>query len=231
MNSISATKSDTHTYISTREAGKLASLSHDYISKLAREGVIEGVRQGRRWLVSEESVLNFLNELKIEKEKRSEQLRLQRKAEQIVHDHSDSLSSLLSNQWHKFQSAFVTSLVLFMCTGIVYVYSEVQGINTTILTASVQPVLHLDNVDLSTSNVTTTISREVMDVFSHEDTPFVLVGDSSYEDMSAYVASLFSDPVHITKDATGVLYVSLEEGGEKFPLIMVPNQGFESYYE
>ena len=231
INSNSTTRSDTHTYISTREAGKLASLSHDYISKLAREGVIEGVRQGRRWLVSKESVLLFLNNLKDEKEKRSELLRLQRKAEQVVHDHSDSLAGLLCNQLHKLQSAVVASLILFLFAGIVYTYTEVQDINTTIMNASVKSVLHLDNIDLNTSNVTTTISREVVDDFSHSDTPFVLVGDNTYENIPSYVASLFSDPVVITQDDDGLLYVSLEGESQKFPFIMVPNQGFELYYE
>lgn len=45
--------------LSSKEAGKLLGYTHDYISKLCREGKMNGSQKGRAWYVSKEEVFDF----------------------------------------------------------------------------------------------------------------------------------------------------------------------------
>lgn len=58
--------------------------STDYIARLAREEKILGTQVGRQWFVERESLKTFLHKVNIQKEIRKEELRLERKAEQVT---------------------------------------------------------------------------------------------------------------------------------------------------
>lgn len=85
-------------FIPARKAGEFVSYGSDYISKLAREGKIEGSRVGSRWYVNLDSLLAFVETTKKEKELRAEKIRAERKLEQTVHRqvvvHTDARKSL-----------------------------------------------------------------------------------------------------------------------------------------
>ncbi len=46
-------------YLSSKEAGKLLGYTHDYISKLCRDGKMAGIQRGRVWFVTEEEARAF----------------------------------------------------------------------------------------------------------------------------------------------------------------------------
>ena len=73
-------------FITTREAAKVANYSNDYISKLAREGRVKGMQLGRQWFVDPTSLQNFLEQKKIEKNLRSEELRRERMLERTAQE-------------------------------------------------------------------------------------------------------------------------------------------------
>lgn len=58
--------------LSTRDAAKLLGYTHDYISKMCREGLLEAQQIGRSWLIEEDAVEAF----KIEQEERLKEYRL-----------------------------------------------------------------------------------------------------------------------------------------------------------
>jgi len=51
---------DNKKYLSSKEAGKLSGYTHDYISRMARQGKIEGRQFGRAWYVDEDSLSDFV---------------------------------------------------------------------------------------------------------------------------------------------------------------------------
>lgn len=69
------------TFVTTRTAAKLARYSHDYLSKLARDGRVKAVQIGRQWYVDPVSLESFLTSAKLEKEVRRRQLRHERREE------------------------------------------------------------------------------------------------------------------------------------------------------
>ena len=61
-------------YLSSKEAGKLLGYTHDYISKLCREGKMAGIQRGRVWFVTEEEVRAFQVRHEAELEQKKAQL-------------------------------------------------------------------------------------------------------------------------------------------------------------
>ncbi len=68
-------------YIPASRAGKNFGYTGDYISKLAREGQVEGTKVGHQWFVTEASVKDFVENKTKVKSERSEAIRLARKEE------------------------------------------------------------------------------------------------------------------------------------------------------
>lgn len=61
-------------YLSSKEAGKLLGYTHDYISKLCRDGKMSGVQRGRVWYVTEAEALAFKARHEAELEEKKAQL-------------------------------------------------------------------------------------------------------------------------------------------------------------
>jgi len=59
-------------YISSKRSAQLYGYTHDYLSRLAKNGLIKGQKFGRAWYLEEESLKNFLEDIKIEKGIQSE---------------------------------------------------------------------------------------------------------------------------------------------------------------
>lgn len=67
--------------IASKEAAKIVGYSHDYISRLAREGQIIATRVGRQWHVDLSSLRGYIERNKLEQAARQEALREERRRE------------------------------------------------------------------------------------------------------------------------------------------------------
>lgn len=72
---------DNKKFLSSKAAAKKSAFTHDYISRLCRLGKLEGRKVANSWYVAEDSLNQFLAEQLKDKEKRSSELREQRKKE------------------------------------------------------------------------------------------------------------------------------------------------------
>lgn len=68
-------------YTSSSILARQFSYTADYLSKLARDGKVEATRVGRKWYINEDSLTQFITELKSLKEEKNHQLRISRKKE------------------------------------------------------------------------------------------------------------------------------------------------------
>ena len=75
QNTIPVTAEDRAAFVTAKEAAKFVSYSPDYISKLARDGKVAAVREGRQWLVSLEALKHFSLEQQAEQRARQQALR------------------------------------------------------------------------------------------------------------------------------------------------------------
>jgi hypothetical protein len=76
--------------LSSKDAGKLLGYTHDYISKLCREGKMNGVQKGRAWYVTEKETLAFkkrheaeLDQKKAQLSQKFSELRLQHESKRL----------------------------------------------------------------------------------------------------------------------------------------------------
>lgn len=69
-------------FIPGSAAAKAVGYTNDYVTKLAREGKIDGLKIGRRWMVSETAIWEFAEKKEKEKTKRNERIRQERLVEQ-----------------------------------------------------------------------------------------------------------------------------------------------------
>jgi hypothetical protein len=67
-------KNNKENYLSSKEAGKLLGYTHDYISRLCRQGHMSGIQKGREWFVLPSELENF---------KRKHEIFLQEKKKQL----------------------------------------------------------------------------------------------------------------------------------------------------
>ena len=79
--SFKTTMADT-TLIPSKEAAKLSGYSNDYVSRLARSGKVVAVLTNRQWFVDVDSLTNYIEESKREKEIRNKKLSEARRIEQ-----------------------------------------------------------------------------------------------------------------------------------------------------
>src|SRR3989338_9034219 len=82
-------------YLSSKVAGQRAGYTHDYVSRLARQGKIPGRLVGRTWYVEEDSFTDFLSAHEQAKRHWYDQLSVERKNEQNV---ADQIASRPLNQ-------------------------------------------------------------------------------------------------------------------------------------
>lgn len=212
-------------YLSTREAAKLVSMSHDYVSRLARERRVVGVQIGRKWYVDPVSLKNFKRCLDLEKESRRQQLRAERIAEQRIARASSFLEErksplLTRGQWVPSTLQAIVMLLLGGFVGVAgYLASTLTNSSSvaSFVSMSLQQLAQVSSehpptslnglsathevraVEMSESLVRPEFSSSNETAFTQRrvESPYVLIGTAQYEDYENYVASLFSDPVEI----------------------------------
>ena len=82
-------------YVSAVHAAKAAKLARDYVTKLCREGKVDGKQVGTKWYVNENSLAAFLAEQEVIKRHRSAERSQQVKS---AYDQHDSLMREQSQQ-------------------------------------------------------------------------------------------------------------------------------------
>ena len=72
---------DKKKYISSKHAGSRCGFTHDYISRLCRQGKLEGKKVGNSWYVKEEAFEVFLKQNTKKREKQKKDLSKKQKQE------------------------------------------------------------------------------------------------------------------------------------------------------
>jgi hypothetical protein len=98
----------------------------DYIGRLAREEKILATLIGRQWFVEPESLKSYLHQVAVEKEIRKEELRRQRKVEQVTHLRKKSAGkhAPLIKEFSALASAAAIFACLFFSASLVHVASS-----------------------------------------------------------------------------------------------------------
>lgn len=108
-------------YLPSSVLSERFSYTPDYLTKLARDGKVEATRIGRQWFLNEMSLEQFSHLTDLEKNKRSEVLRTQRKIEREIHNKKRSDIRRLNTTFKKvshasamMQAAVVVASGLFL---------------------------------------------------------------------------------------------------------------------
>ena len=123
-------------FIPVRDAADLVSYTGDYISKLAREGKVDGERRGRNWFVDPESLKLFSLKAEADKRKRSEliaaQRRVERKEKKVINAPVAPVAPLVvqnPNSKASASLAFAESFAITVC--VVLVFLLVEAVSTS----------------------------------------------------------------------------------------------------
>lgn len=235
--------------VSTREAARCVSLTHDYIARLAREERVVGMKVGRQWYVDLGSVRRFIAAAELEKSVRAEQLRAERQREQRAAQRTFAVGyQLLLGQRLQALAQAATVFSLGLLLGYVLFVANQATTFSQVVATAVKAVTEWPRVAFETSvagtstpvlraqDVSTATPATIASVESRTsslpDTPLVLLGESARESDEAYLQSLFSDPVLVefVTPERGLVTPLLADGpGEPVEFLLVPNVhgGFE----
>jgi len=83
-------------YIRSRDVARIVNLAPDYVSRLARAGVIQGHRLNRLWLVNLPSLKAFIAEQERQKAVLRAKLAQMRREEQRLAGHPSALRTVLT---------------------------------------------------------------------------------------------------------------------------------------
>ena len=83
-------------YVRSRDAARLVQLAADYVSRLARENLIDGRQVAGLWFVNLASLKSFIAEQDRQKEIWRQQLARIRREEQLAAGHPSALRALFS---------------------------------------------------------------------------------------------------------------------------------------
>ena len=242
--------------IDTRTAAQQVGWSHDYVARLAREEKVVGAKVGRQWYVDGVSLERYVASIELEKQVRAKHLREERQREQIIHEQRRSLDEVAThtvNAWQRVVLGVgqtISVLALGLLSGyLLYVVEQDVGMAKVVATtwqsvavasgsergvpsgkrlaevasgaSDTSPGAQVPSINNIAQAVTRSSTRE------ERERPFVLLGAYAQTDETAYVQSLFSDPVEIlwSEDgARGVVVPQLVDTvGEPVEVLLVPN--------
>jgi hypothetical protein len=240
------------TLVPIREAALRVKYSHDYVSRLAREGKIVASQVGRKWFVDPVSLKNFSAEAEVLETVRKEELRQERKRELMAKEALALLDQQVAARATKqrFDAYAVTAAAV--CLGLlvgvgVYTVNEFTGNKFVGSTFSAPAALSGHEVAtvagdgespfriidepkdvLVTTIVETPVFAEVSEVRPMMDketgSGIVLFAEGEIVDEES-VAAMFSDPVEVTFDgeqAGTVLYENEDGEVSEYPFIRIP---------
>jgi len=222
---------------SIRYASACIGYSHDYVTRLAREGKIAAAQVGRNWYVDLDSLTHYASVMELELKLRQQQLSDERKRErqlnQLVQYQSVQVLQKNSVRGPSLKIAALASVALVICSALAL--KQLPGIGKAQL-ASVEQVHQVQGLPVVgvSSNKTFTEDPQHLN-FSHESFNLSTLSDKtqgvlllpSNGTSSPNTAAMFSDEVKVVTDSkTGEQFVALMndkgEVVEKIPFVVVP---------
>jgi hypothetical protein len=213
-------------YMPSTDAAKLFGYTSDYISRLAREKRIVAACIDRRWFIEKDSLTAFLQQTDEEKKKRSDALKIQRRAEQMVH--TEKKKAYLSKQKKNMQTAAIQTVAVLLCGfflgGLGWTVSE-NDLTIDMMTVGVQTVAtdvtstvpagfayitsdvtQWSNTLLSAVGESISLKKNDLDIFSNS-------ADSRFDDIKQNYTE-FSDEVDVeyTENGSMIIRPVLKDG-------------------
>jgi hypothetical protein len=228
---------------SIRYASQCTGYSHDYVTRLAREGKIAASQIGRNWYVDLDSLAHYASMMELEQKLRQQLLSDERKREHQIRELTERAEQKLSRQspWMHKRFAFVAvALVVLLGSASAFAFKNFSS-NATGgahgLVANVAQVHSVQGTPIvnAAENSVMAENQEHLN-FSHESfrlstladkSEGVLLLPSATSTSSPNAAALFSDEVKVMTDKkTGEQYVALlndkGEVTERIPFVVVP---------
>lgn len=165
-------------YLSSKDAGASLGYTHDYISRLCRQGKMEGIQKGREWYVTPQELEAFkarheleLQEKKKELSKKFSQIRLEHEAKKRAARTTSSTShtKVSSDEVrpNKIKIQIPRELVA-VCLLAVFVFSP--SILNTFSQAPSRNSVSADVSDFSIKNITSSLEQGVQDTIYAQST-------------------------------------------------------------
>ncbi len=226
---------------SIKYASGHAGYSHDYVTKLAREGKIVATQIGRNWFVDLDSLEHYATIMRTEQLLRQQQLSDERKRERQLREMVEKKAALRTQYRRRLalRSKVLTSLVLVLGLATGFALSRMPLISTEInRQVASAPLLQQkspNNADVVSA--TEAVSPAEADHLNFSDETFqlstlseanngILILPNATSSDPVDVTEFFSDDVKVLTDEHGVEYVAQvnENGevGEKIPFVVVP---------
>lgn len=121
-------------FLSIKEAALRFKYTRDYVARLAREGKITALREGRQWLVDPTSLQKFSETAELLERARQNQLRLERKRERMVKEAIEasrlSLVTVKRRHHSRALSLAVCACFVSLCVGYALHVSPISTIPT-----------------------------------------------------------------------------------------------------
>ena len=128
-------------FLKAREAAAFLSYAPDYVTRLAREGKIHGVKEGRRWLIELNSLQRFVAETDAVKQTRRNALRRVRRAERLRQSSDDALLPQWSDQVRvaraRVQALAITSVMAVMVLGFYFQSAVTPSMQSALIAESI----------------------------------------------------------------------------------------------
>ena len=216
----------------------------DYVSRLAREGKIVATNVNRKWFINQESFKEFVRNAEVGKEERSDELKKQRKAEQLLHSlHATHAAPQDRSQSH---IALAQSMAVLMCGAFVGLLGwSVTGEDITVADLSggfentytqiadaIRPTQNPFSSFANWSGVAAVQESFTEEGFLQEDVTHAVVPDNPptapHNDDAAkqYDSRNFSDEIDVrfVDDGTGVVrpIFKSEKDGQEYQVLLAP---------
>jgi excisionase family DNA binding protein len=227
--------------LSIRYASECIGYSHDYVTRLAREGKITAAQVGRNWYVDLESVRQYASVMELELKLRQQQLSDERKREQQIRKLAEyQVVKANASGWTQKRYALMAVLAMVgvsTVSGVALKHlTSREAIPANVQAASVEQIREVQGSPIvkNTEGLDAQGNQEHLN-FSHESSQLSTLADKSegvlllpnISSSTTNAAALFSDEVKIVTDSkTGEQFVALlndrGEVVEKIPFVVVP---------
>lgn len=221
--------------LSIRYASERIGYSHDYVTRLAREGKISATQVGRNWFVDMDSVQQYVAAMELEQKLRQQQLSEERKRELQLSEFMARQGENSPLQLRNLLSPVVRVGVFASLALLAVFVGAAQFSHLTGGNGQVAAVQQTSQIEVSVARAAGTTEETQLN-FSHESSRLSTLGDAGRGVLllpeqagtsSLDVTQLFSDDVSVvTDEKTGEKFVarlnSKGEVVEKIPFVVVP---------